>query len=180
MPGTGDGRSRMHARGTLLRCSSSPALDAVAGSWRPAVAPSAATAARGDGSRRSTGVTACWALMACWGAGATPETLEALLTKHRGDIDEELLEMLYERIEVAKEFEEVRPARAAPHATPCAPRSNRVAASELRLVSHDRRRGGVCTHARAACCWDRCGATARSTAIVPSGACPGRAATAHA
>lgn len=55
-----------------------------------------------------------------WRVGATPETLEGLLARHRGDLDEELLAMLYERIEVAKEFEEVGPPTLPwLHAAPC-------------------------------------------------------------
>lgn len=47
-------------------------------------------------------------------AGSTPETLDALIRQHRADLDEELLAMLYERIEVAKEYEEVRSIRPPP------------------------------------------------------------------
>lgn len=40
-------------------------------------------------------------------ASATPQTLEKLISKHYNCIDEQLLEQLYERIQVAKQFEEV-------------------------------------------------------------------------
>jgi hypothetical protein len=40
-------------------------------------------------------------------ASATPHSLEQLIRKHRNDIDEDLLEQLYNRILVAKRFEEV-------------------------------------------------------------------------
>jgi hypothetical protein len=41
-------------------------------------------------------------------ASATPETLEATIAAHRAAIDEALLQQLYDRIQVAQRFEEVR------------------------------------------------------------------------
>lgn len=42
-------------------------------------------------------------------ASASPQSLEPLINKHRKDIDEALLEQLYNRIKVAERFEEVQP-----------------------------------------------------------------------
>ena len=40
-------------------------------------------------------------------ASASPQSLERLIKQHRKDIDEELLEQLYARIQVARQFDEV-------------------------------------------------------------------------